>query len=223
MAQPLDIADFSAPSYGPGSSLHWSFADLQSNLNNILRLPELRDRRIAVQAGGNVGVFPKRLAQVFQRVYTFEPDPELFVHLTRNAPEPNIHRFQAALGDLSGTVAVRRGRQDGDMSRRVNEGTTFVRESPMLADRPAQIMRLDDLNLPNIDLVYLDVEGYELRALRGARALVEAYRPMIVVEINAAIDHVDSRQGLMEWLAERDYVGVAQFRSDYVFTHRSKF
>ena len=43
-------------------------------------------------------------------------------------------------------------------------------------------IRLDDAGLPRLDLLCLDVEGFEVDALRGARALLQAWRPVVMLE-----------------------------------------
>ena len=37
-----------------------------------------KQNKVCIQAGGNVGVWPKKLSTIFDVVYTFEPDPENF-------------------------------------------------------------------------------------------------------------------------------------------------
>jgi len=54
---------------------------------------------VCVQAGGAVGVWAKRFAQVFDVVYTFEPNPTSFHCLCTNAPELNVVKMNAALGE----------------------------------------------------------------------------------------------------------------------------
>jgi hypothetical protein len=41
---------------------------------------------------------------------------------------------------------------------------------------------IDDLNLECCDLIHLDIEGYELHALMGARNTIEKHQPLIVLE-----------------------------------------
>lgn len=60
---------------------------------------------------------------------------------------------------------------------------------------------------PRIDLIKMDIEGSELNALRGARALLERDRPVLLLE---ADDESLSLRGaslteLLDWLAARDY------------------
>jgi FkbM family methyltransferase len=50
-----------------------------------------------------------------------------------------------------------------------------------------QLVRLDDYlrehPLPRIDAIKIDVEGAEVRVLRGAREMIERFRPLIIFEV----------------------------------------
>lgn len=163
------------PGYVGGQvALKYAVRDLP-NLEQVIALtPRCR---LCVQAGGNLGVWPKRLAQAFETVITFEPAAENFAALCQNAPEPNIVKIQAAIGAQAGLVGLSRVRRDGKPHS--HEGITHI-------DGPGSVpvLRLDDLGLPVCDLLYLDIEGYELYALQGAAATIARCRPVIATEIN---------------------------------------
>lgn len=122
-----------------------------------------------MQAGGNVGVFPRDLARLFTTVYTFEPDQENFECLCRNVPERNVFKFPAALGHQNGSTDLER-QPDNVGAHQIN------------GSGPIPIMRVDALALNACDLIYLDVEGYEWRALLGAMETIRTYRPVIAFE-----------------------------------------
>ena len=173
-------------------------------------------RRVAVQAGGALGMFPKFLAGRFATVYTFEPDPENFAALMRNAPERNIVKFQAALGDRRALVAIsheRRSRKPGT----AHEGIRHV-DGP----GPIPTLTVDDLGLNACDLLYLDVEGHELFALRGAVATIARCAPVIVAEFNEMAGYVGVTE--QEFHAQLDAYGYdcggLVSSSDLVFTPR---
>ena len=44
------------------------------------------------------------------------------------------------------------------------------------------MMTLDSLDLSRLDLIKIDVEGMELEVLQGAKATLERFRPIIIVE-----------------------------------------
>lgn len=126
-------------------------------------------RHVAVQAGGHVGIVPKALAKKFHLVYTFEPVPLNFVCLCHNAPETNIIRAQACLGMHRQPPVMINGWGDNTAYGYVDGGGPF----PVLA--------LDNMMLPMLDLLWLDIEGYEGKALAGAVETIARTRPAAIV------------------------------------------
>lgn len=124
---------------------------------------------VAVQAGGNCGVWPAAMGKRFRIVYTFEPDPVNFRCLCANAPAENVFKFNAALGDVNHKIGLAL-RADNCGAHQVN------------GDGDIPTMKIDDLGLTSCDLICLDIEGYELRALHGAEATIGDCSPVIVIE-----------------------------------------
>ena len=198
------------PLVGSAECLKWSQRDLQ-NLEAVLRLTP--GRRAVVQAGGNVGVFPKRLAVEFETVYTFEPDADLFAALVQNVSERNVVKLQAALGVDRGPIRVECSRRDGS-ARAAHAGLTHVAGAGHLPS-----FRVDDLALPACDLIYLDVEGWELFALQGAEQTLRRCRPVIAVEINKQIAYSGATaEQLRGYIVAHGYRHALTVNSDEVFT-----
>jgi FkbM family methyltransferase len=198
---------------GGASALKWNRRELTS-LAAALEL--VQDRRVAVQAGGNLGIFPKALARVFDTVYTFEPAPDLFRMLVDNAPEPNIVKFQAALGDTPKMVGLSRERRDGKPDN--HEGITHV-----AGEGNIPTLRLDALRLPVVSLLYLDVEGYELFALWGAQDTIRRCRPVIAVEINKNIEFLGlERERVRTCIRNFGYAPRGGVHSDEFFVYEGE-
>lgn len=132
----------------------------------------LKEKNVVVQAGGYCGVFPRLLSQIFDCVYTFEPDPLNFYCLTRNCQSDNVIKSQAALGNSHGLLSVVRTNVH-------NKGMNVMRQSKT-ASIPTY--RIDDLGLTACDLIALDTEGFEFEVLRGAAETISRFRPVITVE-----------------------------------------
>lgn len=158
-----------------------------------------------VQAGGNVGVWPKYLAKRFQTVYTFEPDHENFHCLVYNAPEPNIIKVQGFLGDDRRLVGIDRV-----------EGNCGAHQLDGLGNIP--MFRIDDLNLPNCGLIQLDIEGMEYWALNGALETLKRCKPVIMVEDKGLSERYDVKQGEIRWLMKTvGYEFVKRRHRDDIF------
>jgi FkbM family methyltransferase len=133
-------------------------------------------RRVAVQAGGNVGIWALELARQFEQVITFEPDPVNFACLEHNtAKAGNVYIYHAGLGHyICERGLIREARNCGASRLSMAEKGT----GPLVS-----IMTIDSLELPVLDLLQLDVEGFELYALLGAEETIRRCRPLIVLEM----------------------------------------
>lgn len=194
---------------GSEEALKWCRKELPK-LDDVIKLT--RGKTAVIQAGGHLGIFPKRLAESFATVYTFEPAAELFPLMLKNAPERNIVKFQAALGDERGLVGMSRARRDPS-GKPEHEGLTHI-------DGPGVIptLRIDDLGLPVCDLIYLDLEGWELYALRGALETIALCRPVLAVEINKNTAFVGIEpQAIRQLIFDQDYQLVRRMQSDEIF------
>jgi FkbM family methyltransferase len=140
--------------------------------------PLIKEKGVAVQAGGAMGMWAKRMAQVFDVVYTFEPTPDSFYCLNFNCPEENIVAFNAALGDSHKMINM----QFPEHKARSKAGKENLGGFRCFDGGITPTLRLDDLALPRCDLLMLDLEGYELFALMGAARIIETCRPVIVME-----------------------------------------
>ncbi len=162
--------------YRDADGLLWPAGDvdcLRASLAQVHDLeqvyPYCKGFKVAVQAGGNCGIWPAALAKRFEKVYTFEPDPTNFRCLCANAPGEDVFKFNAALGDFHETIELSRQPQ--------NAGAHFVSGAGAIPT-----LRIDDLALKACDLICLDIEGREHAAIMGAMGTIRAHKPVIVLE-----------------------------------------
>lgn len=137
-------------------------------------LPLLRIHDFVVDAGAFNGDHAVRYAQSVPKgvVYAFEPNWEAFECLFHNLRDhKNAMCFQAALSDRYEQV---------ELLRDINAGASHLRR----AKGGVSCITLDSLHLPRLDFFKLDVEGYELFALKGAEQTILTHRPTILVEMN---------------------------------------
>lgn len=148
----------------------WCWKVIHSELPDAdTALSFTRGRTLAVQAGGNVGVWASHLAKQFASVVTVEPDAVNYECLVRNVPA-NVDHRRAGFGaeaSLAGLVNV-----NG------NAGAHYVGGS----EGAFPIITVDSLDLPACDFLCLDIEGFEPHALRGAEQTIRRFRPVIMFE-----------------------------------------
>jgi FkbM family methyltransferase len=172
-------------------------------------------RVAAVQAGGHCGIWPLWLAQRFERVFTFEPDPANWECLQANCraqlAADRIFATNACLGAEPTRIRMAtNGKNTGG-----HKGTREPGATP--------VVTIDGLQLAACDLIVLDVEGMELPALRGAERTLAEFRPVLMLEDRGHGDRHGwgGRDELFAWLHERGYVERARVSYDVVLTHGS--
>lgn len=147
------------------------------------------NRGLALDIGANVGLWSKDLCHQFERVIAFEPVVEFRDCLIKNVISGNLEVRACALGD-----------QDTQINMIVtaeNTGHSHV-DTASIGTGTIPMYRLDSLNLPKIDYIKIDCEGYENTILRGAKDTILKYKPIIVVEHKKHQDvgHTDTVQAL---------------------------
>lgn len=155
-----------------GSSSCWHYMKTHNDTPQLIS-NHVKQKKVVVQAGGNAGYYVKRYSSLFECVYTFEPDPVNFYCLNTNVSESNVIKFQCCLGNTKSCVGLNKTTPD--------TGSTHVSGKGFLP-----ILKVDDLGLEFCDLIHLDIEGYELFALEGAKETILKFKPVIALEYHDA-------------------------------------
>lgn len=137
----------------------------------------------AVDIGGWYGPWTRRLARRADHVITVEPVPHLAWLLRATVP-PGVEVLQAAAADHSGTATLwlpPDGRGDRGVSSLVRRDAVHATplEVPCLA--------VDKLELTDVTLLKIDVDGGELPVLRGAHSTIQRCRPALFIELELRI------------------------------------
>lgn len=132
----------------------------------------VKQNRVALDIGANVGLWSRDLVKRFDQVIAFEPVAMFRECLERNVFAKNLEVRPIALGDQEGMIAM--------IITEGNTGHTHV--DPKSVNGNTQITKLDSLKLVDVDYIKIDCEGYEYRVLRGAEETIKRCRPVVVIE-----------------------------------------
>jgi FkbM family methyltransferase len=146
----------------------------------------VRPGDIAFDVGANIGCHALSLAKLVQpagSVVAFEPIQWAFKKLTRNAAlNPGLHNLRLEKLAVSSHSAS---------SRTI----TFRASWPTFGCKPGiftdavEVITIDDYmarsRLPHLDLVKIDVDGFEHKVIRGAKNTLERWAPALVMELGA--------------------------------------
>ena len=138
--------------------------------------------RTCIQAGAACGIWPFRFAQMFQSVITVEPVWANFEAAKYNlTPVSNVRLYNMGFGETEGESC----KMTRPTPERYNCGAWHVDPE---ADDDTGLTDLTTIDFlagsddEHVDLIALDLEGYELFALRGATNVIAKHLPVIYFE-----------------------------------------
>jgi FkbM family methyltransferase len=175
--------------YGDDDYLRNIGSEFEPDTVTILELLSDQDSR-ALDVGANIGLTALALSRLCPRgqVAAIEPVPRTFQYLHKNVADSgvdNVKVFNFALGSSEGSVLMQ-----GHPS---NFACSFIADHYIIpADdhfsHRVPVKRLDDifsdLSLDRVDLMKIDVEGFELEVFAGAKEVLHTYRPIVFLEMN---------------------------------------
>lgn len=149
-----------------------------------------RERPVALDIGANVGHHTLYLASFCAEVHAFEPYAAVAQGLDEKIARndlAHVHVHRIGLGDSDEEL-------DFFAPRGINTGTgSFVAQHEVANNEAVGRLRLaradrylEGLGLARVDLVKLDVEGFELNVLRGMQDCLARYRPIVMMELSDA-------------------------------------
>lgn len=152
-------------------------ADCQPSIRALLK--HVPGRAVIVQAGGNIGLYPLALASMFNEIWSFEPHPTNYECFRRNWEahplKAQVNIVQAGLGETYDKARMFEVQAS-------NCGAHRIEFSKVTPDNAVTIMALDSIPLHACDCIWLDCEGSELFALRGAVKTIDQFSPVVCVE-----------------------------------------
>ena len=169
--------------------------DLTFNLLQMRR-KYFGDGILAIDCGANIGVFTiewARLMRGWGEIIAFEAQERVFYALAGNIAINNCFNARAlwaAVGTKSGTIGVPvpdylTPSSFGSLEIRKTDNTEFIGQAIDYSTEKLQqtrMMPLDELNLPRLDFIKIDIEGMEMEALTGAQETLKRTRPQLVIE-----------------------------------------
>lgn len=204
--------------YGVGHQILEAAAFDPGEVKIALELLALRrkhhgDGVIAIDCGANIGVHTVEWASAMTgwgSVIAVEAQERIYYALAGNIAINNCFNalaVHAAVSSESGTMQMPNPNyfmpsSFGSLELRPRPSNEFIGQPIDYAQNTVLIrkMTLDELNLPRVDFIKIDIEGMEMEALAGARETIIKYRPILLIEKIKT----DIRQ-LEQWLVDSGY------------------
>jgi len=140
-----------------------------------------------LDVGANIGFTSILLGAHSRKVIGFEPSPTTYGFLADNISRSGLNNIEAenyALGEEKGEcelVAFPQHRSGASISTRIEATKGHIAEK-------IQVRTLDtvmsELDIPRIDFLKIDVEGFEKNVIEGGKGTIERFRPVVALELN---------------------------------------
>jgi FkbM family methyltransferase len=130
-------------------------------------------KRICIDIGANVGLWACDLVKSFKHVHAFEPVRDFRKCFVKNVKLNNYTLYENALG-----------KEETSINMNIVTGNTGHSHVDPSSYGKGQIAMktLDSFNFENIDLIKIDVEGFEEQILLGSQQTIERNLPILVIE-----------------------------------------
>ncbi len=167
-----------------------------------------RPGAVVFDIGANVGfhsLMLSKLAGEEGHVYAFEPNSEncrLILMASEHNHVSNITLLPIALSDQRGWAYF---------SSHIGSNGGFVSQQFVTLHGHGTVVptfTLDEMSMPNVDVIKVDVEGAEYKVLKGGEALLSRSRPAIICEFSmeminrvSGVEPVD----FLNWIMGMDY------------------
>ncbi len=165
-------------------------------------------KRVCIDIGANVGLWSCDLVKDFQHVIAFEPVRDFRKCFVRNVNAANYTLYDCALG-----------KEETLINMNIVKGNTgHSHVDPVTYGKGTIAMKLlDSFNFKEVDMIKIDVEGFEEQILFGAQKTIEENLPILVIEqqkheYQNDMEELPSIKLLNSW----NYEVIDQFNKDWI-------
>lgn len=147
----------------------------------------VKKKFIIIDVGANIGQTAMNMAKIAGEdsiILGFEPDFINYSNAIENLQQnkfKNIRYFNIGLGSQTEELPLK-------INSPLNRGGNRIDRNNDKNSKLIKIERLDDVlkneQIKHIDLIKIDVEGFELEVLRGAIKTLQQHKPLLYIEID---------------------------------------
>ncbi len=169
-----------------------------------------KKKRICIDIGANVGLWACDLVKSFDHVIAFEPVEEFRNCFVKNVSSKNYELHPIALGSSESFIEM--NIVEG------NTGHSHI-DQQSFGKGTIPLKPLDSFNFTNVDMIKIDVEGFEEEILKGAMYTIEKNKPVLVIEQqNHEYKNDMLEKPAIKILESWGYTVAEKFNKDWILT-----
>lgn len=179
-----------------------------------------------IDVGAHVGISVLHWSTIFSNVTAFEPMIDHFTCLKENTKHlSNVNCINRAISDQKGSLygSYRTTKNSGSFQLLDSSYKRSPKKTPMQLYE-IEVDTLDSYNFEKIDLLKVDVEGWEFEVLKGSKETIKKHKPILLIEFTGG----NSRKSLHQYdvkeykklIESLDYIAVENIESDTIYVPR---
>jgi len=157
--------------------------------------------------GAWVGTWTMAMNKFCGRVIAFEPDPVHYECLVKNCSE-DVETHQLAVGNKEKMISL--------------SEDNFTQAKRVIGDGNIPMVTIDSLNLDDVDLIKIDVEGYEMEVLKGAENTLKNVEYLMIELNNNSKKYGSSNLEIEKYLKKMEFEIIIKVWPDVVWHKKGK-
>lgn len=193
----------------------------------LAAIDQVEQCRHVIDIGAHVGISVLHWVTKFDQITAFEPMPDHFDCLVINTKShSSVTCHNVALSNSVGSLqgAYRSMKNTGSFQL-LDQHYQQPNKKPPRPTYTIEVRTLDSYTFDCVDLVKIDVEGWEFEVLQGARQTIQQHKPVLLVEFTGG----NSRKSMHQYnvdqyhalIKDLGYTAVAQVEGDTVYVPRT--
>ena len=157
--------------------------------------------------GAWVGTWTMAMNSFCGKVIAFEPDPVHYECLVKNCSE-DVETHQLAVGNEEKMISL--------------SEDNFTQAKRVIGDGNIPMVTIDSLNLDDVDLIKIDVEGYEMEVLKGAENTLKNVEYLMIELNNNSKKYGSSNLEIEKYLKKMEFEIIIKVWPDVVWRKKGE-
>ncbi len=173
---------------------------------------KLKQGMTCLDVGANIGYYATLESKIIGdqgKVIAIEPSPINFRYLKHNLSLQNKNNFEAyniAAGNIEENLDFLIFNKKSNYCHVLRQGQDMPPETKVISVSTKRIDTLLKENpIDKLDLLRMDIEGYEWEAIQGAKETIKKFNPMIKIEVHLSVIGSDITKKIFEFLKNNGY------------------
>ena len=200
-------------------------------IKNFLKTNVFLEKPTIIDVGAHKGKLTRMFFDLYNdaKIYCFEPNKKLIKIIKKNNNKKNLVACNYALGEKKKNILIKINALDLTSSlSEINENSFYLKIKNLILKKKQNskmqkitVLTLDQFckmqKIKKIDLIKLDVEGYEYMVLLGAKKIIKNIKYIIIeIQKNGMYKNYSSKK-IELFLKKNNFSLIKEFKFPFMF------